>query len=288
MIKILLSGGLGNQMFQYAAGKALATRLNVPFSIDLFYYTKKTKATKRRFELDVFETNLTLKQGWRSKFFVKYKLFFLKRPFLSKLLGVFSDPRAMLHEAEFAKLRDNTILAGYFQNEIYFKSIEPAIRADFRFKNALKGRNAELVEEIASKAEAVSIHIRRGDYVTDPTTSLAICSIDYYSKAIEYIAERLINPHFFVFSDDMEWVKNNIDFKDYSFILVNWNTGEDSYIDMQLMSLCRHNIIANSSFSWWGAWLNNNPQKIVIAPKQWFKNQQFYDSQCIPEKWLGI
>ena len=289
MITVLLSGGLGNQMFQYATAKALATRLNVPLAIDLLYYSKKTKATPRLFGLDVFNTDLKIKSDWRNLIYVRYKLFFLKHINLLQMLKIFSDSHALYYEKGFENLKDGTILSGYFQNENYFKSIEAIIRSDFKFKNTLKGRNLELSEKIHSTL-SIAIHIRRGDYVTNPVSNLAVCNQEYYHKAIEYITKKIVNPSFFIFSDDMEWVRNNIDFGNYPVIPIDWNNNENSYIDLHLMSLCKHNIIANSSFSWWGAWLNSNSQKIVIAPQQWFKNDlpnKNY-SQYTPKKWLRI
>jgi hypothetical protein len=288
MITVLLSGGLGNQMFQYAAGKALAARLETSLSLDLFYYFRKTQATRRQFGLDVFAADLNFVTGWRSKVFVKYRPFFLKHRCFSDFLGIFSDIHALLYESEFERLNDHVVLAGYFQNEAYFKSVEADIRNDFRFRAALTGRNADIASQMDDSS--VSLHVRRGDYVSDPTCSLAVCDAEYYYNAIELIAGEIPDPCFFVFSDDSEWVTQNIDFKKHRYVLLDWNTGSDSYIDIQLMSMCRHNIIANSSFSWWGAWLNNNPQKTVIAPKLWFKDNRQYETgnRNIPDEWVKI
>lgn len=291
MVTILLSGGLGNQMFQYAAGKALATRLNVPLAIDLFYYSKKTKATQRRFELDIFNTELNFKSDLRNRIFVKYKPYFLRHPKLVHKFHIFSDLHAMVYEDEFEKLcNHNTILAGYFQNEQYFKSVEPIIRTDFKFKKPLNGNNADIAKEILS-TQSIAVHIRRGDYVNDPSVNLAVCGVDYYERAIDFILKEIPNPSFFIFSDDIKWAKNNLDFRGFMPSYIDWNIGEKSYVDMQLMSLCKHNIIANSSFSWWGAWLNQNSEKIVISPQKWFKNNLLYENyeyKCIPEDWIRI
>jgi hypothetical protein len=134
----------------------------------------------------------------------------------------------------------------------------------------MAGLNAELKEEIGN-TNAVSLHVRRGDYVHNSTNAATyeVCSLDYYRASIRHMAERIQQPKFFIFSDDIAWVKNNLKI-DFPHHYVDCNHGEESYNDMRLMSLCQHHIIANSSFSWWGAWLNPNREKIVIAPKNWF------------------
>jgi hypothetical protein len=222
----------------------------------------------------------------RSKLFVKCKPFFVKHKNWRHFLKVFVDTNALFYESDFEHLTNHTILAGYFQNEAYFRAIEPIIRAGFRFKKPLAGHNARVAGEMASVL-SVAIHIRRGDYVSNPANSLAVCDAAYYHRAIALMEQEVPNPQFFVFSDDMEWVRANICFGEHPCTFVDWNTGTDSYLDMQLMSLCRHNIISNSSFSWWGAWLNNHPQKMVIAPRQWFKNNAFYDHYAgyLPGEW---
>ncbi len=289
MVTVLLTGGLGNQMFQYAAGKALAMQLNVPLYIDLFYYTKKTQSTYRKFGLDLFETDLNFKSGIGSKLYVRYKLFLLRHPKLSLKMGFFSDKDALIYDPQFETLKNGIILAGYFQNEKYFKSVEQEIRAGFRFRNKLDNRNKQIAGSMAL-TNSVSVHIRRGDYVTDNKTSLKPCSPDYYKKALDKIRHKISDPSFFVFSDDMEWVKQKLNFGSSPVQYIDWNTGNSSYIDMQLMSLCKHNIIANSSFSWWGAWLNNNLEKTVIAPDEWFRGwfgSQMYPGY-LPYEWIRI
>ena len=136
---------------------------------------------------------------------------------------------------------------------------------------------------------SVSIHVRRGDYLTNPVTfqTHGLCDIDYYKKAIDEILDLVDKPHFFIFSDDQSWAKSNIIFgapTDY----VMHNNSLKNYEDLRLMSYCRHHIIANSSFSWWGAWLGNNPEKIVIAPKKWFNDPKIDTTDLIPDTWLRL
>lgn len=163
-------------------------------------------------------------------------------------------------------------LVGYWQSEKYFRDKASVIRADFTFKTSLTNRNAELAEQI-EHVNAVSLHVRRGDYANNQKTNAThgLCSLDYYRGAVRYVSNRLEQPYFFIFSDDMAWVKENLKM-DVHHLFVEHNHGLESYNDMRLMSLCRHHIIANSSFSWWGAWLNPSLEKIVVAPKKWFAN----------------
>jgi hypothetical protein len=176
-------------------------------------------------------------------------------------------------------------LAGYWQSEQYFREAAPAIHADFTFKSLPANRNAELAEQIG-QVNAVSLHVRRGDYVNNPKTNVVhgVCSLDYYRDAVRHVASRVENPYFFIFSDDMAWVKEHLKM-DLPCQYVDHNCGAESYNDMRLMSLCRHHIIANSSFSWWGAWLNRNPDKIVVAPKKWFANDKNI-SDLFPAGWV--
>lgn len=273
MIRLILTGGLGNQMFEYAAAKSLALRLNEKLTIDLYALNKKTKGSQRSFELDVFDIDFAVSSSCKTKFIVKAFPWVEKnRQLFKQLFGYFRDGSAIVYRPEFEELKENTILHGYFQNEAYFKNFEDIIRKEFTFKRPLTGENVRLSKQLTNE-NSVAIHIRRGDYLTDG--NFALCTPQYYQRAIEEIYEKIKDPTFHIFSQDFEWVNENIKFEDNSSVrFIDWNKGEDSYIDMQLMSLCKHNIIANSSFSWWGAWLNNNPEKIVLAPTQWFAEEK--------------
>lgn len=163
---------------------------------------------------------------------------------------------------------DDLYFAGYWQNSKYVDEVEEQVRKAFFFPDVSDDKNKEIIKYIKEN-ESVSLHVRCGDYINNASLG-GICNQDYYSKAISVIKDKVDNCKFIVFSDDVEWVKNNLDLPSDS-TYVDWNKGKDSYIDMQLMSYCKHNIIANSSFSWWGAWLNSNPNKTVVMPKKWFK-----------------
>jgi hypothetical protein len=178
-------------------------------------------------------------------------------------------------------------LVGYWQSEKYFAEVAEQIREDFSFLLPPGNRNAELAREI-QQVNAVSLHVRRGDYASNArtTSTHGLCSLDYYRAAIEYVAERVKQPHLYIFSDDIEWVINNLKIE-LPHQYVDHNHGAESYNDMRLMSMCKHHIIANSSFSWWGAWLNPSTDKIIVAPTHWFANQTNV-GDLFPQGWVTL
>lgn len=270
-------GGLGNQMFQYAAGRALSITYGASLLLDVGDFAGYRR--HQGFELArVFSSPLTLAEpedvravlGWQSsrlarRIMTRPALGFLRNrhfvvePYFHYWPGIYNVPPPCY-------------LTGYWQSERYFADVALTIRTDFTFRQPMSSRNLELAVEIGA-VNAVSLHVRRGDYVSDPKTTATngVCPQAYYEAAIKYIAERVEAPHFFVFSDDTEWVRANLR-SQYPCRYVDHNRGADSYNDMRLMSLCRHHIIANSSFSWWGAWLNSRDDKIVVTPRNWFAN----------------
>lgn len=291
MIIANIIGGLGNQMFQYAAARALSQTRQQPLFLDISDFEDYRL---HRFELmRIFDCHADIANapqvremlGWRAGRKIR-KL--LRRPRFGWLSGsrMVVEPHFHYWGGLF-DAPDDCYLSGYWQSERYFSDIAQTIRQDFVFKYPLAGENAELSERIAA-CNAVSLHIRRGDYVTDARTRnvLQPCPLDYYRKSIAFVAEKVPSPCFFIFSDDIAWSSEHLK-NDFPCIYVGHNRGGESYRDMQLMSLCRHNIIANSSFSWWGAWLNSNPGKIVVAPKHWFSNQT--DARdLIPHEWTTL
>ncbi|WP_177230471.1 alpha-1,2-fucosyltransferase [Chitinophaga sp. CF118] len=177
-------------------------------------------------------------------------------------------------------------LDGYWQSEKYFKQYGDVIRREFTAKDEWDGHNKQILNSILN-ADAVSIHIRRGDYVTNAVTNKfhGTCDIDYYQKAIALVEERMEAPFYYIFSDDLPWAKEHLVFSKGTAHFVD-NNADAAFMDIMLMSKCKYNIIANSTFSWWGAWLNNNPGKLVIAPKKWFNHKD--DSDIIPDTWMKI
>lgn len=181
--------------------------------------------------------------------------------------------------------RNNRFLNGYWQSEDYFFSIADDIRNNYQFQN-IDSKNQSLGDRMEQE-NSVSIHIRRGDYLSNPSIAYyqgSVCTLRYYRRAVQYILEGIRNCKFYVFSDDAEWVRQNFDFLNYE--LVDWNRGAESFKDMYLMSRCRHHIIANSTFSWWGAWLGNSPEKVIVAPEIWARD--FECDHVLPQEWVKI
>ncbi|MDL5051364.1 alpha-1,2-fucosyltransferase [Oscillatoria amoena NRMC-F 0135] len=172
----------------------------------------------------------------------------------------FRETHVHIHP-EFFEISGDTYIEGCFQSEKYFKQYENTIRKELSFKTKATGKNAELLEKIKS-VNAVSLHVRRGDYVSNSETLKVhgVCGLDYYERAVKHIESVIDNPHFFLFSDEPEWVQQNLTLN-HPYEIINHNKGENSFEDMRLMSACNHHIIANSSFSWWGAWLNPSEKK---------------------------
>lgn len=191
-------------------------------------------------------------------------------------------------DPEILILSNNIYLDGRWQSEKYFSDIEEIIRREFSIETPQQGKDKEMANLIAS-CEAVSLHIRRGDYVTNPGISkmLGICELDYYYRCVDHILQVVKKPHFFIFSDSMKWVRENLKLPG-SAIFIDHNGARKNYEDLRLMSQCKHHIIANSSFSWWGAWLGRNDKKIIIAPKKWFNDPGFETKDLIPRSWMKM
>jgi len=285
-------GGLGNQMFQYAAGKALALKSGQDLMVDIAEFSGYQ--LHHGFELNrLFNCNAEIAShkdvsnilGWQApkfaqRFLIKPQLKLLRRK--SLVVEPHYHHWPMLNE-----IKGNAYLLGYWQSEKYFADYANETRKDFTFKLPLSKKNSDLANQISS-FNSVSLHVRRGDYVTNAKNIfIGVCPLSYYEETIELIKSRVESPVFFVFSDDMDWLKSNLKL-DAKTVLVNHNSGSESYNDMRLMSVCKHHIIANSSFSWWGAWLNPNPKKIVIAPKKWFASDAFDTSDLIPSSWIRV
>lgn len=183
------------------------------------------------------------------------------------------------------KAPKNVYLEGYWQTEKYFKDIENIIRQEFTLKNNVSIENKKYAD-IIRNTEAVSIHIRRGDYISNSTTNQyhGVCSLDYYYNAIEKLTQMISKPHFYIFSDDIEWNKRNLSISKHPVTFIEHLESSRSYEDLWLMSLCKHYIMANSSFSWWGTWLSRNFNKIIIYPQKWF-NIDLNTNDLIPESW---
>lgn len=283
---VKFNGGLGNQMFQWAFGMALEAKTGVKTVFDMSFFEKKYA---RPYELNVFGVNCPRVEGFLDKLKLTLLWKFRKKIADNTILGTGFYAEAHFHyDNKLFSIKPNTYIEGFFQSEKYFEVVKDIVRAAFQFKTKPDSFNQHLIEQI-SNSNSISLHIRRGDYVQKKRYQnlYATCSLDYYKRGVEYIAKTVEDPKLFVFSDDPSWVKQNLDLP-YECIFVSNNSGDKSWEDMRLMSLCKHNVIANSSFSWWGAWLNNNPQKIVIAPKKWFNDGKIVQSDVIPQEWIRL
>jgi hypothetical protein len=260
---IPITGGLGNQLFQYAHGRKLEIIDKKSITFDTSFFTNSTskKDTPRPFLLDRFNINP------KSKFSLNTENHLIK--FTKKLL---------------AKITDNYPL---YQSEKYFAPIKETILKEFTLRNPLSTQTENISNNIKLQTTSVSIHIRRGDYANNVHTNKhhGLIDLDYYYQAVKYIKTKIKNPLFFIFSDDIDWVRANLKTENCVFVS-NPNIAEVE--ELTLMSQCSHNIIANSTFSWWGAYLNKNDDKIVIAPKQWTRKNSSTELNILPKDWVQL
>jgi len=256
MVTVNLMGGLGNQLFQYAYSRALAAQGREVYLTNI----QVVNVTDHRvYSLDGFNTVVKLHNPPPIGAAPLYES---GLPFDEKMLDI-PEP---------------TIVYGYFQTEKYFLHIEQQIREELTIKNPPSEKAQRLAQEILN-CNSISLHVRRGDYLQLQAFH-GMVDPEYYTAAIELISKQVSNPKVYIFSDDPVWCKENL-------VGTVVETG-DRFEDMWLMSLCHHNVIVNSSFSWWGAWLNQNPDKIVVAPKKWFSAKNLDGRDIIPEKWLKL
>lgn len=302
MIIVKIQGGLGNQFFQYAYARALSERYKTPFKLDIRNYDFENadddapdKKFKRGYGIGRYNTIENIATKKEIEPFLKYrkrkgriwypynKLIANSSIYIEEAQYHYSHSYAHPQRLEKGK---SVYLDGFWQTEKYFKDIETAIRREFTLKNAPEGKNKETIKKMES-SESVCLHVRRGNFlIPEYRKHHGICSLDYYEKAIAEIVKRVQNPHFFIFSDDHAWVKENIKLP-FPTTYVDHNGSDKDYEDLRLMNSCKHHIIANSSFSWWGAWLSKNKDQIVAYPSQIFK-KKWNLKDFAPEKWIKI
>ncbi|MGA1868153.1 MAG: alpha-1,2-fucosyltransferase [bacterium] len=291
MIIVKLIGGLGNQMFQYAAGRRLSHVLGHDLKLDISGFEKYSLRT---YHLNVFNTEENFAtadeiadlKGQRQRK-VKCVLKFMKRR-QRKSAPTYVKEKHFHFDPGVLNLQKGVYLEGYWQSEKYFIDIKTLIQREFTIKVPQTIKNREL-SKIIDSCESISLHVRRGDLINNPHTRLfhGTCDLDYYSRSTDYISQIVKHPHFFIFSDSPEWVRNNLHLT-YPAILIEHNTPNKCYEDLRLMSQCKHHIVANSSFSWWGAWLGKNKNKIVIAPEKWFNTQECDTKDLLPTGWVRL
>ncbi len=292
MIVVKLIGGLGNQMFQYAAGRYLAYMHKTDLYLDTSFLEKKSEGayTQRKYELSKFLIEAKFAGPDERKIFKAGNQ--IRRTLQRKLPLVFNNlyvaESGTSYHNEFLSYPRNTYLDGFWQSERYFKPIEELLRNEFSVQTKLNEKNQHFLDKI-KQTNSVAIHVRRGDYVHHPNANVhhGICSLLYYEQAIAHLKKTENDMSLFVFSDDLEWCKNNFKF-DLPINFVDSNDASNAHFDMHLMKHCKNAIIANSSFSWWAAWLNANPKKIIVAPIKWFNDASIDTSDLIPETWIKI
>jgi hypothetical protein len=290
MIITRLIGGLGNQLFQYALGRHLADIHQAELRIDISgFETYKL----HKYSLWAFNILENFASPAEVQSLTSRKKLGMEG-ILAKLLGRKSslakthirEKKLFVFDPKILKVPDGVYLDGYWQSEKYFVNIEGIIRQEATVKFAQTGKDKELANMIAS-SQSVALHIRRADYVSNPKTKQVhgACDLDYYSRCVQEIAQTVKNPHFFIFSDDPEWAHDNLKCP-YPTTLIDHNGADKNYEDLRLMSQCKHHIIANSSFSWWGAWLNPRTDKLVFAPKRWLAKSRLNYTDIIPVGWI--
>lgn len=287
MIIIQLAGGLGNQMFQYAFGRSLAHRLNTKLKLDISSYRRRKRHGYSLHHFRICEDYVDRSDVERLVPFSRIQIY-LRRHFGLSFSDRLYVERSFDYDPGTGVVKPDTLLSGYWQSEQYFIDIGDTIRKEFVLKTVISPATDEIRQKIGN-TNSVSIHVRRGDYIENRKFHRrhGICDMAYYQRAVEMIMKKVENPHFFIFSDDPEWIKYNFAFLETK-TLVTGSGASKNFEDLYLMTQCRHNIIANSSFSWWGAWLNNNPGKVVMAPEQWFADKTINTTTLIPKTWLKI
>jgi len=286
-------GGLGNQMFQYAFAYAYGQNKQCEVKLDI---TDFDSYQLRKYELNVFSPSLSIAteaeiNSMECKQTKLWQRVYKKlRQILKKIdTNCYIEPHFYYDKTVYA-LSGDIYFKGYWQSEKYFIKYRDSLLKEFSPQNSLHKDSNIFLQKIL-KCNSVSVHIRRGDYVSNDQANQmhGTCPVEYYQQAYKLLTKKIDNPYFFIFSDDLEWAKEHLSFMQNT-TFVNISEDVPDYEEMILMSRCQHNIIANSSFSWWGAWLNQNPDKIIVAPKIWFKNKEMNENtqDLIPPEWIRL
>lgn len=278
MIVVKLMGGMGNQMFQYALGRNLSLKYNLPLKMDLSFLNNRNMGPNfvyRNYDLDLFNVQEKFDLSDVGQIFTINEQHF---HYSENLLNSISS---LLHN------RMNVLFDGYWQTPLYFKDFESQIREDFKFKDSIQN-SEDRIKDMFSKIDStnsVMINVRRTDYLN--TDFHGVMGTDYINRAKSIIDSKVDNPHYFIFSDDIDWCKDNIKIENMTIVDHSYKGDRFGYY-LQLMSSCKHFIIPNSSFAWWSAWLSNSENKIVITPKNWFTDSSINTNDLIPPNWIRI
>lgn len=300
MICVRLMGGLGNQMFQYSLGRHLALKNGTELFLDTTYFDyipKNLKSfVKRDYHLDIFNIKSKILESENMDCFPYYnkKYTHQLKHFTKRFLNLYKyidnydillENKPFYFDNEILKSGPNSYLIGYWQNEKYFKDIPQYIRQDFTFKNTFAGNITELAQEISS-SNSICLNIRRGDFINNPTHGFV--GMEYISQAVSHLKKNIDISKIYVFSDEIDWCKENLRFDSPNYFVSHSYAGDRFSSYLYLMTKCRHFIIPNSTFGWWAAWLSENPEKMIIAPKQWVNVPGLDASGIIPEGWMTM
>jgi hypothetical protein len=295
MIVTQLFGGLGNQMFQYALGRALAEKHRSALLLDTSWFAKSSfdVHSVRSYALDRYRIQAeVLTDSDRSTLRLPSLDDGRIRRWCHRIFGRPTMPLVRERQFEFDAVvlesPDPCYLSGYWQSPKYFEPIGPVLRQEFTLRMALAGENLDIAALI-SRGRAVSLHVRRGDYVTNPQTNKTHppCGPEYYATAVALLRQKLGDFHLYAFSDDPDWVERNLKFR-VPMTVVRHNNSVEPHADLHLLTQCNHHIISNSSFSWWGAWLSPQAGKIVVAPRRWFRDPALNTDDLIPAEWIRL
>lgn len=288
--------GLGNQLFQYAAGLYFADRYKGPLLViqEPDNGTLSHGQYSRPFLLSKYQITAAVREKNRfdGQMLTASPRFTKLRSVVKSLAGIAVRQESVeqrYHFVEDLQLPSNIrtlYIAGYWQAYRYADSVAPELRKQLRLRAPATGHNADLLQEIGAAAVSVSLHVRRGDYTLAAEGNIAL-PLDYYHRAIDVIRQRFENPVFFIFSDDIGFARKNLP-AGMRQVFVEGNDDFSSHEDLRLMAACQHHIIANSSFSWWGAWLNPNPRKVVVAPRHWLLSRESEFPDLLPPTWHAL
>lgn len=286
MIITKLKGGLGNQMFQYATGRMLSQKTKASLFLDTSWFSNTKKDIDRNFDLNklnIISEEVKYNPGLVEKFINLFNQKILRKYY-------FDFEPELLKEAEAKILQNhNVYLNGYFQSEKNFLEIRNILLEEFSLKEEFKSQKFKELQNEIQNCNSISVHIRRGDYIKNSSVTKyhGICSVDYYKNAMKLISEKSSETTtFYFFSDDPKWVSENFELNENAKIVSDQSLS--AIEELFLMSSCKHNIIANSTFSWWAAWLNQNHDKIVISPTPWVEKTPNPHPNIIPETWIKI
>jgi hypothetical protein len=295
-VTVSLYGGLGNQLFQYATARSLAVHLQAELALDLAWFdivTKMPDVTPRKFALAPFNIRGTLQNEGTALFTTGNRLQRLAKKIVRALrpqptkVHLVTEEKSTFNPKIFS-LQGLLWLKGHWSSPKYFENIQSLLQQEIGTPRQLNPKSTELISTI-SNSNAIAIHVRRGDYVTNKQAAKrhGLCGMEYYQAGLNIVTRGLDNPHCYIFSDDTEWVRENFKIE-IPMTIVDVNGPDDAHQDLWLMAACKRFIIANSSLSWWGAWLCGATDKVVVSPKKWALSAGHDTQNLIPADWVQI